>query len=135
MPENAPEVTALQAAAEQVRQQLGLAAYDAAAVLELDHFITVQRPELPAQSPDREGMVTALGCFLGQCLVSAYRAEWALGPDGTTGVGLANQLFFNPFYLVNQQLNTGEAASVAAFFRSVPQRLAAASGARKRWIS
>ena len=97
MPENSPETATLLAAAEQVRQQLGLAAYDAAAVLELDHFITVQRPELPAQSPDREGMVTALGCFLGQCLVSAYRAEWALGPDGTTGVGLANQLFLIPF--------------------------------------
>jgi hypothetical protein len=50
-------------------------------------------------------------------------------------VGLANQLFFNPFYLVNQQLNNGEAASVATFFRSVPQRLVAVSAARKRWIS
>jgi hypothetical protein len=135
MTENAPEVDSLQAAAEQVRQQLGLATYDAAAVLELDHFIEVQRTELPPQAPEREGLVAALGCFLGQCLVQAYRAEWAAGPDGSTGVGLANKLFFNPFYLVNQQLTKGEAASVAAFFRSVPQRLVAASGARKRWIS
>ncbi len=135
MTENAPEVDSLQAAAEQVRQQLGLATYDAAAVLELDHFIEGQRAELSPQAPEREGLVAALGCFLGQCLVQAYRAEWAAGPDGSTGVGLANKLFFNPFYLVNQQLTKGEAASVAAFFRSVPQRLVAASGARKRWIS
>ncbi|GAA4493469.1 hypothetical protein GCM10023172_02060 [Hymenobacter ginsengisoli] len=135
MSENAPEVSALQAAAEQVRQQLGLPVYNEAAVLELDHFIEVQRAELVPGSPDREGVVTALGCFLGQCLVNTYRAEWAAGPDGSTGVGLANKLFFNPFYLVNEQLNTGEAASVAAFFRSVPQRLVRASGARKRWIS
>ncbi|MGI4738749.1 MAG: hypothetical protein ACRYG7_26565 [Janthinobacterium lividum] len=135
MTENAPEVESLQAAAEQVRQQLGLATYDTAAVLELDHFIEVQRAELPPQAPEREGLVAALGCFLGQCLVQAYRAEWAAGPDGSTGVGLANKLFFNPFYLVNQQLTKGEAASVAVFFRSVPQRLVAASGARKRWIS
>jgi hypothetical protein len=135
MTENAPEVTALQAAAEQVRRQLGLPAYNEAAVLELDHFIEAQRADLPPGSPDREGIVTALGCFLGQCLVNTYRAEWAAGPDGTTGVGVANQLFFNPFYLVNEQLNSGAAASVAAFFRSVPQRLVAASGARKRWIS
>jgi hypothetical protein len=132
MPENAPEVTALYTAAEQVRQQLGLAAYNEAAVRELDHFIEVQRTELPAHSPDREGIVTALGCFFGQCLVSTYHAEWAAGTDGSTGVGIANQLFFNPFYLVNQQLNNGEAASVAAFFRSVPQRLVHAAGARKR---
>jgi hypothetical protein len=135
MTENAPEVTALQAAAEQVRQQLGLPAYNEAAVVELDHFIEVQRTELAPNSSDREGVVTALGCFLGQCLVNTYHAEWAAGPDGTTGVGLANQLFFNPFYLVNQQLNNGEAASVATFFRSVPQRLVAVSAARKRWIS
>ena len=135
MTQNAPEVTALQAAAEQVRQQLGLPAYNEAAVRELDHFIEVQRTELPADSPDREGIVTALGCFLGQCLVSTYRAEWAAGTDGSTGVGIANQLFFNPFYLVNQQLNNGEAASVATFFRSVPQRLVQAAGAKKRWIS
>ena len=135
MSENSPETAALLAAAEQVRQQLGLAAYNAAAVLELDHFIEAQRTELAPSSADREGVVTALGCFLGQCLVSTYRAEWAAGADGSTGVGLANQLFFNPFYLVNQQLNNGEAASVAVFFRSVPQRLVAAGGARKRWIS
>ena len=135
MTENAPEVTALQAAAEQVRQQLGLTAYDAAAVHELDRFIAVQRAELPAPSPDREGVVTALGCFLGQCLVSAYRGEWAAGTDGSTGVGLANRLFFNPFYLVNQQFTSGAGASVAAFFESVPQRLVAASGPRKHWIS
>jgi hypothetical protein len=132
MTENAPEVTTLQAAAEQVRQQLGLVAYNEAAVRELDRFIAVQRAELPAYSPDREGIVTALGCFLGQCLVHTYHAEWAAGTDGTTGVGIANQLFFNPFYLVHQQLNNGEAASVAAFFRSVPQRLVAASAARTR---
>ena len=132
MPENSPETAALQAAAEQVRQQLGLPAFDAAAVLELDHFIEAQRAGLPAPAAEREGIVTALGCLLGQCLVSVYRAEWAAGPDGSTGVGLAGQLFFNPFYLVNQQLSRGEPASVAAFFRSVPQRLAAAGGARKR---
>ena len=132
MTENAPEVTALHAAAEQVRQQLGLPAYNEAAVRELARFIAVQRAELAPGSPDRAGIATALGCFLGQCLVHTYHAEWAAGADGTTGVGLANQLFFNPFYLVHQQLNNGEAASVATFFRSVPQRLVAAGAARTR---
>ena len=135
MPDNSPEVNALQAAAEQVRQQLGLPAFNAEAVRELDRFIEVQRTELTPTNSEREGVVAALGCFLGQCLVSAYRAEWAAGPDGSTGVGLANRLFFNPFYLVNQQLDKGAAASVAAFFQSVPQRLVGAAGARKRWIS
>ncbi len=130
---NAPETTALQDAAEQVRQQLGLAAYTAPAVEELARFIEVQRSTLPAA--EREGLVTALGCFLGESLVRAYRGEWAAGPDGSTGVGIAGRLFFNPFYLVNQQLNKGLVASVATFFGSVPGRLVATGSGRKQGIS
>lgn len=129
----APETTALQDAAEQVRQQLELPAYNAAAVEELARFIEAQRPTLPAT--EREGFVTALGCFLGECLVRAYRAEWAAGRDGSTGIGLAGRLFFNPFYLVNQQLANGLGDSVATFFGSVPGRLVASSNVRKKWIS
>ncbi|MGI4875161.1 MAG: hypothetical protein ACRYFX_28735 [Janthinobacterium lividum] len=132
MPES-PETTALQTAAEQVRQQLQLPAYDAAAVTQLAHLIEAQRDALnPAE---REGFVTGLGCFLGECLVRSYHAEWAAGRDGSTGVGLVGRLFFNPFYLVNQQLEKGLAASVATFFASVPERLAAAGRGRKHWIS
>jgi hypothetical protein len=132
----APQPTPLDsllAAADQVRQQLKLKAFDAEAVAHLDHFIEAQRTRLsPAE---REGVVTALGCFLGQCLVQVYRGEWAAGPDGSTGVGFADRFFFNPFYLVNSQLNEGQSASVAAFFASVPKRLAAPAAPRKGWIS
>jgi len=131
--ENAPETTALQDAAEQVRQQLGLVAYTAPAVEELARFIEAQRSALPAA--EREGLVMALGCFLGESLVRAYRGEWAAGQDGSTGVGIAGRLFFNPFYLVNQQLDKGLAASVATFFKSVPGRLVATSSGRKQQIS
>ncbi|GAA4362609.1 hypothetical protein GCM10023185_30700 [Hymenobacter saemangeumensis] len=120
-------------AAEQVRQQLNIQAFDAEGVAHLANFIEAQRGKLaPAE---REGVVMALGCFLGQCLVQVYRGEWATGKDGSTGIGLANRFFFNPFYLVNTQLNEGESASVAAFFASVPRRLAAPPVARKSWIS
>ena len=124
---------ALQAAAEQVRTQLRLPFYNAEAVAHLARFIEAQRAALPAAQ--REAVATALGCFLGQCLVAVYGGEWAKGSDGTTGVGLAERFFFNPFHLVNQQLNEGERASVATFFASVPQRLAAPPAVRKRWIS
>ena len=124
---------ALLAAAEQVRTQLRLPFYDADGVTHLARFIEAQRAALPAAQ--REGVATALGCFLGQCLVAVYGGEWAIGPDGTTGVGLAERFFFNPFHLVNQQLNEGESASVAAFFAGVPARLAGLGAARKRWIS
>ena len=120
-------------AAEQVRQQLKLKAFDAEGVAHLAHFIQAQRGILTAA--ERPGIVMALGCYLGQCLVRVYRGEWGTGRDSTTGVGLAGRFFFNPFYLVDAQLNEGESASVAAFFASVPGRLQAAPAARKGWIS
>lgn len=133
MPNPSPQALALTAAAEDVRQQLQLAGFAGADVPHLSHFIDAQRRTLaPAE---REGFITAAGCYLGECLVRTYQGEWAAGPDGTTGVGLAGQLFFNPFYLVKEQLDKGAAASVAAFFASVPWRVASLSAARKDKIS
>ena len=70
-----------------------------------------------------------------RALVQVYRGEWGTGRDGTTGIGLAGRYFFNPFHLVDAQLNEGESASVAAFFASVPSRLKAPPAVRKAWIS
>jgi hypothetical protein len=129
MPDQSPETIALTEAAEQVRQQLQLAGFAGADVPHLSHLIDAQRRTLdPAE---REDFVTALGCYLGECLVRTYQGEWAAGPDGTTGVGIAGKLFFNPFYLVKEQLDKGSTASVAAFFASVPWRVAGASAAHK----
>jgi len=134
MPDASPSpLDSINAAAEQVRQQLKLKAFDAEGVAHLAHFIQAQRGLLGAA--ERPGIIMALGCFLGQCLVQVYRGEWGTGRDGTTGVGLAGRFFFNPFHLVDAQLNEGENASVAAFFASVPARLKAPPAARKGWIS
>ena len=85
----------INAAAEQVRQQLNLNAFDAEGAAHLANFIQAQRGQLGAA--ERPGVVLALGCFLGQCLVQTYRGEWATGKDGTTGVGLASRFFSIPF--------------------------------------
>ena len=130
---NSTPLDSINAAAEQVRQQLQLKAFDAEGAAHLANFIQAQRGQLGAA--ERSGVVLALGCFLGQCLVQVYGGEWATGKDGTTGVGLATRFFFNPFHLVDAQLNEGESASVAAFFASIPQRLKAPAAARKGWVS
>jgi hypothetical protein len=124
------EATALTTAAEQVRQQLRIPEFDARGVLHLSRVIDAQRTSL---TPDeQEDLVTALGCVLGQCLVQTYGGEWANGPDGKTGVGIAGQLFFNPFFRVKEQLDKGDMASVAAFFASVPERVAKRFADRKK---
>lgn len=130
MPDQNP-LAALRAAAEAVRQQLQVNSFDAAAVQRLSDFIEAQRPTLQVAS--REGVIKALGCFLGECLVQTYQGEWAAGPDGTSGVGLHNKLFINPFYRVEQHLSRGATEAVAAFFQQIPDRLAAVS-VRKSWI-
>lgn len=128
---DANPLAALRAAAEAVRQQLRANAFDADAVQQLDQFIEAQRIGLPAT--EKEGVVTALGCFLGECLVQTYHGTWAQGPDGTTGVGINQVHFFNPFFRVAEQLEKGAAESVAEFFASVPIRLA--NPTRRQWIS
>jgi hypothetical protein len=133
MPDQSPQALALTTAAEEVRQQLGLTGYSVEAIAHLSHLIDGQRHGLaPAE---RDGFITAVGCYLGECLVRTYHGAWAAGPDGTTGVGIAGKLFFNPFFLVKEQLDKGATASVAAFFASVPWRLAGRSAAQKTKIS
>lgn len=133
MPDQSPEALALTTAAEQVRQQLRLPGFGTEAIAHLGHIIDAQRTTLaPAE---REDFVMAVGCYLGECLVRTYEGAWAAGPDGSTGVGIAGRLFFNPFYLVNEQLDKGPAASVAAFFASVSWRVAGLPAARNNKIS
>lgn len=124
-------LAALRAAAEAVRQQLHAAAFDATAVEQLASFIEAQRSTLPAA--EKQGIVTALGCFLGECLVQTYHGTWAQGPDGTTGVGINQSSFFNPFFRVSEHFEKGNAESVLDFFASVPIYLANPS--RRQWIS
>jgi hypothetical protein len=100
-------------------------------VQQLAEFIEAQRSTLSAA--DRQGVVTALGCFLGQCLVETYGGTWAQGPDGTTGVGINEKHFFNPFFRITEQLDKGPSQSVATFFAAVPIHLA--NPGRRHWIS
>ncbi|MBJ6143591.1 hypothetical protein [Hymenobacter sp. BT559] len=133
MSDQSAEALALTTAAEQVRQQLRLPGYGGEAIAHLSHTIDAQRTGLALA--ERVDFITAVGCYLGECLVRTYQGEWAAGPDGTTGVGIAGQLFFNPFFLVKEQLDKGTTASVASFFASVPWRLADRQAAHKDNIS
>jgi hypothetical protein len=131
MPPEQNPLTALHAAADAVRQQLQVNGFDAVGVHRLADFIEGQRAHLPAES--REGVINALGCFLGECIAQTYQGEWAAGPDGTTGIGLRSKLFLNPFYRVEQQLTNGLTSSVMHFFEQIPERLEA-EASRKNWI-
>jgi hypothetical protein len=125
------ELASLHQAAEAVRQQLQVNDFDEAAVQRLAQFIEEQRPLLTRDNV--QGVVMALGAFFGQCLVQGYEGEWAAAPDGTTGVGMRGNRFFNPFFRVMLQLDNGLQESVAEFYASIPARLAEPPQ-RRGWI-
>jgi hypothetical protein len=85
----------INAAAEQVRAQLKLKSFNAEAVAHLANFIEAQRAELgPA---DRPGVIMALGCFLGHCLVQVYRANGALAATAPRAWAWAEDFFSTRF--------------------------------------
>jgi hypothetical protein len=123
----------LRAAAEAVRQQLNVPAFDEAAVRVLTDFIEQQRDALG--SADRPNVVNALGCFLGECIISAFGGSWQHNTAGVVGIQLGAHTFVRPFEHVDRQLTHGLTESVVGFYQSVPERLSSAQPARRlTWI-
>lgn len=122
----------LQEAAEAVRQNLNLNQFDESAVHTLAEFIENERPNVPDDS--RTAVVNALGCFLGECIIRSFGGRWRADARGVAGVQLERGLFLHPSFFVEQQFRQGLAESVAAFFASVPARLAAPPPPRRTWI-
>lgn len=123
----------LRSAAEAVRQNLNLPSFDESAVGRLGEFIDRERSTINHEA--RPGVVNALGCFLGECIIRSFGGYWHRDASGLVGVQVAGSTFINPFSYVERQLVQGAAESVMVLFRSVPSRLAAAATPRRRtWI-
>lgn len=123
----------LRAAAEAVRQQLNVPAFDEAAVRVLTDFIETQRDAL--QGVDSGNVINALGCFLGECIIRRFGGNWEHNAAGVVGIQLGGHTFVRPFEYVDRQLTHGLAESVVGFYQSVPERLASVQPARRRtWI-
>ncbi|GAA4372310.1 hypothetical protein [Hymenobacter koreensis] len=122
----------LRTAAEAVRQQLNVPAFDAVAVRALMDFIEQQRHGIEPAA--REGVVNALGCFLGECIIRTYGGRWETNESGLVGVQLGAHTFVRPFVHVDRQLTHGLAESVDGFYLSVPDRLKQQPAPRKTWI-
>ncbi|WP_400192171.1 hypothetical protein [Hymenobacter sp. B81] len=121
----------LRTAAEAVRQQLNVSAFDAVAVRALTDFIEQQRHEIEPGA--RAGVVNALGCFLGQCIINSFGGRWETNEHGVVGVQLGAHTFVRPFVHVDRQLTHGLVESVDGFYQSVPARLQQPAP-RRTWI-
>ena len=123
----------LRSAAEAVRQNLNIPSFDEVAVSTLTEFIDRERTSIEHEA--MPGVVNALGCFLGECIIRSFGGHWHRDASGLVGVQIAGCTFINPFSYVERQLVHGAVESVMVFFHSVPTRLAAAAVPRRRtWI-
>lgn len=117
----------LQTAAEAVRQNLNLTAFDEAAVRALSEFIERERRNVA--TPEQAGVVQALGCFLGECILRSFGGHWHRDGAGRVGVrlpGSPDGALLNPFEAVEGQLLRRRGPAVLELFGSGKARLQAA---------
>ncbi|MGY2133559.1 hypothetical protein ACW9KT_15120 [Hymenobacter sp. HD11105] len=123
----------LRSAAEAVRQNLNIASFDELAVRRLAEFIDRERAGINYEA--KAGVVNALGCFLGECIIRSFGGYWHRDASGLVGVQIAGCTFVNPFSYVERQLVHGADEAVMVLFYSLPTRLVAAATPRRRtWI-
>jgi hypothetical protein len=115
----------IQANAELVIQQLRPLSFDgfgynAESVAWLEGYIERLRQSGTFETEEtREGLVSVLGSFLGECIVRCYGGSWTQ-QDGLwcVGFGKGNAAF--PFAKVSKQMRNGLDDGIGGFFRTIP---------------
>jgi hypothetical protein len=69
--------------------------------------------------PGRDKLISALGSFLGECLVRTCGGSWKRR-DGAWGIAFDEEHFVQPFAAVAAQLESGRARGIGNFFDLVP---------------
>ncbi|WP_437281108.1 hypothetical protein WME90_11290 [Sorangium sp. So ce375] len=91
--------------------------YDLAGVSWLDGFI--QRQHEQGREEQRDGLVSTLGSYLGECVVQTFGGEWA-EKDGSWCVRFDDRNAVFPFAKVAKHLESGAGDSVLSFFTLIP---------------
>jgi len=108
------------------RDQLGVeVGYDEPGVRWLDEYI--QRQHESGDSANREGLVSTLGSFLGECITGSFGGHWA-EVEGTWAVYFDDCNCAYPFAKVAKQLENGQEDSVLSFFSAIPLVFQGADG-------
>jgi hypothetical protein len=108
---NAAKVLAL--ARAQLDEEVG---YDGAGVRWLDGYI--QRQHERGDPAEQEVLVSALGAYLGECIIRNIGGEWA-EREGWWHVRFDDRNSASPFSKVRKQLKYGEEDSVLCFYALV----------------
>lgn len=101
-------------AAKQLGEAVG---YDEAGVRWLDGYI--QRQHEQGDPANRDGLVSTLGSFLGECIVQSFGGTWT-EINGAWCVQFDDCNAAYPFAKVDKQLEHGAEDSVLSFFTLIP---------------
>lgn len=101
-------------AAKQLGQTIS---FDEAGVRWLDGYIQCQHEQ--GNLGNREGLVSTLGSFLGECVVHRFGGQWA-EVDGSWCVRFDDRSTAYPFAKVAKQLEYGAEDSILSFFAAIP---------------
>jgi hypothetical protein len=91
--------------------------FDETGVRWLDGYIRHQHEQ--GDPANREGLVSRLGSYLGECIVQSYGGAWA-EVDGSWCVRFDERNAACPFAKVGKQLECGAEDSVLSFFTLIP---------------
>jgi hypothetical protein len=98
-------------------EQLGKAVgYDEAGVRWLDGFI--ERQHQQGDPTSRDGLVSTLGSYLGECIVHSFGGQWAEIDGWCVRFDDKNAVY--PFAKVAKHLEHGAEDSVLSFFTIIP---------------
>ena len=99
-------------------EKLGVAiGYDETGVRWLDGYI--QRQHEHGEVATRDGLISLLGSFLGECIIRSLGGSWAF-TDESWGVRFDEKNIVFPFAKVAKQLEHGSEDSVLRFFTLIP---------------
>lgn len=111
----------LDALAEEVRTQFKLE-YDEGSVKFMEGFIERQRPNFEGER--LQGLVNAIGSFIGACMIKNYGGHWQLDEKyNAVCVVFNNGNKAFPFAKTYKQFENGLEDSVYSFYTAIPAAL------------
>jgi hypothetical protein len=111
-------VKELEQLAETVKTKLDLN-YDAESVKFIEGYI--ERIKTEFDLTEYQGLINAIGAFIGQCIIINYGGAWQLDPEGPhmcVAFDATNKVF--PFSKTTKQFENGLEDSVYSFFTVIP---------------
>lgn len=104
--------------AESVRTQLNLK-YNGESVLFIEGFIERNKDRISKE--ERNGFISSLGSFIGQCIIENYGGQWQVdNEEGSVAVAFDVNNKVYPFAKISKQFDNGLEDSVYSFYSLIP---------------